>query len=330
MSADYDQMVGIDVGASQHAACVVEDGRKRRSKFDANASAHRRFIDTLKPGGCRVVMEATGVYFLDLALDLVEAGIEVMVVNPRHAHHFAKALAKRSTTDPISAEVLAEYAQRMPFRAWTPPPYRWYEFRSIARQINRLNAQLTAAKCRLHALESTRRRPALVINDEKSAVRALQRRIERLIAGAQKILADDDQLARMADHITQAKGFKDRSAIAILGELLMLPRTLNAKQCACHAGLDVRLKQSGTSVEAKPRLSKVGNVYLRAPLYMPMLSAIQHDPLTKAHYERLVARGKTKKQALGALMRKYLTGFWAVVKNDEPFDSSKLFAHQNA
>lgn len=326
MSAEIEQLVGIDVGASFHQACVVEGNRKRQMKVTSSLSDHQRFISSLKPSRCRVVMEATGIYYLDLALDLVEAGIEVMVVNPKQAHHFAKALGKRSSTDPISAGVLADFAARMPFNAWTPPPVRWYEFRSIARQINRLNGDLVTAKNRLHALEASRRSSRLIINDEKNGIRALERRIERMLEAAREMMQSDAKLQRMADHMVVAKGFRETTVIAILGELLMLPRTMNARQCSCHAGLDVRLKKSGTSVEAKPRLSKAGNAYLRAPLFMPMLSAIQHDPLTKAHYERLQARGKTKRQAIGALMRKYLTGFWAVVKNDEPFDTQKLFS----
>lgn len=326
MSSNATQFVGIDVGSKTHQACVVNRGRRHNRQVKSAPADHQRFIKTLDPARCRVVMEATGIYHLDLALDLVEAGIEVMVVNPLHASRFADALGNHSSTDTISARVLAEFAERMPFKAWKPPSAQWLEFRSIARQINRLNRDLVKSRNRLHALEATGTGSRLVINDEKAGIRALERRIERLTGAALEAMAGDPELSRMRDHMLVAKGFRETSVVPILGELIMLPRTMNGKQCACHAGLDVRLKRSGTSVEAKPKLSKAGNPFLRAPLYMPMLSVIQHEPLAQAFYERLVGRGKTGKQALCALMRKYLTGFWAAIKNDQPFDISKLFA----
>lgn len=321
------QQVGLDIGAARHAVHLIE-GEKQRAMVVANTHQGRRqLIKRLKPGHCRVIMEATGIYYLDTAMDLVEAGVEVMVINPKRAHHFAKALGLNSSTDPISAKVLAKFATTMDFEAWSPPPPRWYEFRSIARQINRLTGEKVACQNRLHALKASRQSSRFLIDDEQQGIESLQDRIQRLLDAAQRLIAGDLFLARLRDHVTAATGFADRSAITILGELVMLPRTMNARQCASHAGLDVRIKQSGTSVNAKPRLSKAGNAYLRAALYMPVLTAVKHDPLAKAHYERLQTNGKTKLQAICALMRKYLTGIWHVVKNDEPFDSQKLFEH---
>ena len=84
--------------------------------------------------------------------------------------------------------------------------------------------------------------------------------------------------------------------------------------------------QSGTSVHKLPRLSKAGNAYLRSALYMPALSASAHDPRAHAFYLALQGRGKKKMQALGAIMRKYLTGLWACVRYNQDFDSTKLFS----
>jgi len=81
---------------------------------------------------------------------------------------------------------------------------------------------------------------------------------------------------------------------------------------------------------SKPgRLSKAGNAYLRSAFFMPALSAVRHDPNAKAFYEALQQRGKKIIQALCAVMRKYLTGVWACLKLDVPFDSSKLFSTEH-
>jgi transposase len=94
----------------------------------------------------------------------------------------------------------------------------------------------------------------------------------------------------------------------------------------CHAGLDVRIFQSGTSVDKAPRISRHGNKYLRRALFHPALVAGVHDPHARAFKERLIARGKKKMQANVAVMRKLLTAAWALVRNPAEYDGGKLFA----
>ncbi len=76
-------------------------------------------------------MEATGVYHLALALALEQAGLEVMVVNPRAIKDHARALQKRSKTDRVDARTILDFLQRMEFVAWVPPSREITEFRSI-------------------------------------------------------------------------------------------------------------------------------------------------------------------------------------------------------
>ena len=81
---------------------------------------------------------------------------------------------------------------------------------------------------------------------------------------------------------------------------------MTVRQWVAHAGLGPRHFESGTSVQKRPRISKAGNKYLRAALYMPAVVAVQHDPNVRAFYEKLLARGKTKMQANTAVMGKVL------------------------
>ena len=76
----------------------------------------------------------------------------------------------------------------------------------------------------------------------------------------------------------------------------------------------------------KVRISKAGNQHLRRALYMPALVAVRHDPHLRGFYEHLVARGKTKMQALVASMRKLLHAIFGMFKHDQPFDGSKVYA----
>ena len=95
-------------------------------------------------------------------------------------------------------------------------------------------------------------------------------------------------------------------------------------------GLDPREYTSGTSVHKKVRISKAGNKHLRRALYMPALVAVQHQDHVRAYYDHLLARGKTKMQALVATMRKLLHAIYGMFKHDQLFDGQKLYALTSA
>ena len=96
-------------------------------------------------------MEATGVYHLQLALMLVAAGVEVMVINPRVAKDFGRALAKRSKTDRVDAWTLLEYVRRMEFVAWEAPSAAVLELRELGRRLSELVQVGVDEKNRFHA-----------------------------------------------------------------------------------------------------------------------------------------------------------------------------------
>lgn len=284
-------LVAFDVGARKHAFAVAMGERCEHGELENTPEAVQRFLAARRAqcGRLRVLMEATGIYYLDLALLAVEAGAEVMVINPKAAHHFARAISQRSKTDALDARMLLTYLQRMPFRPWQPPNETVLALRQFGRHLGQLNEQRT-------------------VNQVLALVRA------------------DARLAAQFDALDSIIGIGPATALPLLGELLVLPQDMNSRACVCHAGLDVRLHQSGTSVAAAPRLSKHGNKYLRRALYMPALTAIRHDPHARAFRDRLIARGKKKMQAIAAVMRKLLTAAWALLRNPATYDGSKLFA----
>lgn len=326
--------VGVDIAAKSFDMVIRQSRQSSKAvRFDQSPNGHAQAIKRLKAlKPSLIVLEATGIYYLDLAVALYEAGLPVSVINPKSFRHFAELKLTGSKTDPVDAALLAEYADRMEPQLWTPPARERLALRDLGRQINRLTASRTQAKNRLHALQSTRTTLAVLIEDEEEGIALLDQRIERLKKAALELIANDDVLSRQFANICAAKGIGEASGIAILAELGVLPSDLKAPQVSRYAGLDVRLTQSGTSVNRPARLSKAGNAYLRAALFMPALSASRHDLRTRAFYEALVARGKKKIQAQCAVMRKMLTGVWACIQTDTPFDSAKLFSeeHSNA
>jgi transposase len=276
-------------------------------------------------GRVRIVLEATGIYSLDVALALQAAHHAVMVVNPRAARDFARALLQRTTTDKIAAATLREFAVRMPFVPWQPPAPEIRELRAVARRIAAVVTERAAEKNRLHALRATQDTPPVVVRDVEGNIRALTRRVAQLLRAAKTLIAAQPSLQRPYEQLRSIKGVGPASAVQLLGEVLVLPRDMSAKQWVAHAGLDPRWQQSGTSVQTVVRISKQGNSRLRAALFMPALVARRWQPNVAAFGDKLAARQKKPLQVLAAIMRKLLHTIHGMFRTNTLFQGEKFY-----
>jgi transposase len=323
------QFVGIDVSARQ-LSVRVEDGRGVAQQLDfPNTSAgHQQLIQHLSRKGntARVCLEWTGNYSLDLAFALHQApGLEVMVVNPKAAHNFAQAFLQRSKTDTLDAQILLEFAKRMPFQAWQPPSLNRLQLRTLARRIGALTQMKTQEKNRLHSTEFGQDLHRAIRRDLETHIRQLERQIQKLEEAAVDLIWSDPQLRKDLLHLTSIKGIARTSAIQILSELCVLPSDMTDRQWVAHAGIDPRHHESGTSVHKVTHISRTGNRHLRAALYMPALCAVQFDPNIRAYYQTLLQRGKQPLQALVAVMRKLLHSIHAMLRDGVDFEGQKFF-----
>ena len=319
---------GIDVSAVTLAVAVqLEDKRFEERLFDNTASGHKaliRWLHKLK-SRARVSLEATGNYSLDLALALDGAdGIEVAVLNPKMVHRFAQTL-RRTKTDSADAQVLAEYSARMPFVPWCAPGLSGLELRAISRYIQSLVVEHARQNNRLHAAESSTSTPRCVVNDIKRSMASLKLRIVRLRGEALELVRSDEAMQERFELLIGMPGIAAISALALLGELVLLSPEMSVRQWVAHSGLDPAHRESGTSVHKPSRISRAGNRHLRRALYMPALVAVRRDPHLKAFYETLLSRHKAKLQALIAVARKLLHAIYGIFKSRTPYDGSKLF-----
>jgi len=257
---------------------------------------------------------------------LEAAGVALMVANPRAVRHFAQAMMKRSKTDRLDARVLTEYAARLPFQPWCPPSRAALQLLAVARRLEDLTEMHAAEKNRLHAASVSAALPSILRRDVQRSLQTLERAAQRLTRAAQEFIAADPRLAERYQLLLSIPGIGPTSALHVLAELLLLGPNLDARQWVAYAGLDPRQYSSGSSVHKKARISKAGNKHLRRALYMPALVASQHDPHLGGFYQRLLQRGKTKLQALVAVMRKLLHAIFGIFKHHQPYDGAKLFA----
>src|SRR3954454_17330525 len=158
-SAAYQLYVGIDVAAETFVAAWLAPGGKATAPFTREqspagfAALQRRLQGpTSPPAATLVVLEATGNYWVALAVTLHEAGHRVAVVNPRQAHHFAKAQLRRAKTDALDARDLAQLGAALQPAPWTPPPAVYQEVRQRLVARDGFLAMRTQARHQRHAL----------------------------------------------------------------------------------------------------------------------------------------------------------------------------------
>lgn len=259
------------------------------------------------------VMEATGVYHELAAQALFEAGVTVSIVNSAQVKDFARGLAVRTKTDGVDSAVLARFGALLKPQAWQPPP---------PPEVRELQALLA-------------RREALAQD-----LRREQNRREKAFADAIAFL--EKELAQLQqdinDHINRHPGLKDNLALltsipavgpqvgAYLLAILQGHTFQSAEQVAAYLGLVPVERQSGTSLLGRARLSKAGPARIRAVLYMAAVVAIRYNSHIKALYERLLERGKAKKAALGAAMRKLVHLCFGVIKTRQPYHADYAFS----
>ena len=322
--------VGIDVSCKELVVVISVKGKARKAKtFENTPAGHKSIIRILSKlkGEVRVCIEATGIYHFDLAVALSRSEeIEVMVINPKVAHNFAKALMKRSKTDAIDAEILAIYCEKMTFKEWKRPSDEYITLRAIARRIAALTKLKAQTKNQLHALISTEETPQLVIDQTRELIKILNEQIKAHRDAGLKLIQQYCELNQAFQLIISIKGIATASAIQLLAELMILPQDMTARQWVAFAGLDPRHYESGTSVAKKPRISKAGNKYIRQALYMPALVASNHEPHIRGYYTHMIDdNGLKPMQALCAIMRKLLHAIHGMSKTSKSFDGERFY-----
>jgi transposase len=324
--------IGVDIDSKYLVAKTCRAGALQAlAQFDNTDSGHRKFIRWAARAGesARVCCESTGVYGQQFALALHRAPrIEVMVVNPKAIRKFAEALLTRGKTDVIDAEVILEYLQRMPFKAWQPPSEEVLEIQALSRRLLQLTVERTRERNHLHAAVRRGSVGEAIAQDIAAHLHELEQRIKALRAAALCLIRSVPLLQHCYERLISAAGIGPASAIKLIGELMMLPADMQAPQWVAHAGLDPRPHESGSTHKPR-RISKAGNLYLREALYMPALVAIKHDPNVNAFYTKLISAGKKPLQAIVAVMRKLLQALWGMLKTDQDWIGQKFYRLQS-
>ncbi len=302
--------LGIDVAKAKLDCCLLLDpeSTKRKSKVVANTKAG--FVTLLQwLGGKGVslpqlhaVMEGTGVYHEQAALALADAGVTVSIVNPAQIRDFGRGLAVRTKTDGVDSFVLARYGALLKPAAWQPPAPESRVLRALLARREAVAQDLQRELNRLEKADATET-PVLIRQSIDGSIAFLRKQLAQLQENIDHHIDSHPNLRCDMDLLTSIPAVGPQTASNLLA-IVHLHRFDSAEQLAAYLGLVPVERQSGSSLLGRARLSKAGPPKIRAVLYMAAIVATKYNPHVKAVYDRLLARGKAKKAALGAAMRK--------------------------
>jgi transposase len=275
-------------------------------------------------GPVHLCLEPTNRYHLALVQALHGAPqVTLSVVNARAARDFARALMVRGKTDRVDARMLARFARRLSPPPFAPPREIAVQLRSITRRIAAL-VELGSKEANRLSIARRSHDPAVVLKSLTSVRDQYQRQIAALETAALTLIKHDPVLQQRFKQLLSVKGIGQRSGLQILGELAVLPDGMGKRQWVAMAGLDPRPQESGTSIHPPRRISRLGNTNLRRALFMPVLVAAYRSGPAAVFYQRLLAKGKRRMQALVALMRKTLCAIWGMFQSDQLFDPARF------
>jgi transposase len=273
-------------------------------------------------------MEATGVYGEQLVHFLhdnnYEGRIIPYVLNPAAVRSYSKACMEANKNDPTDARVIASFLSvaiaRGQVSPWQAPSEEERTLRALSRRREELVHLLTSEKNRLEKLSN-------MAFPSEEVVKSVEEHIQYLKAAITNIAEDIDDhistypmLKRNAEFLRSIPGIGEVSTATVLGEAGDISKFEGIKQFTSFVGIAPMEYTSGSSVNKRSRISRRGNTRIRHCLYMATMIAVRINPVLREFYKRLLERGKSKKVALVASMRKLLHLIWGVLKNQRMFE----------
>ena len=306
--------VGIDVSQQWlDLAIRPADGPAQRVDNDtAGIDALVSQLEALAP--TRIVLEATGGLERPLVAELAAAGLPMVVVNPRQVRDFARATGRLAKTDALDAAVLAHFAEAVPLQLRPLPDAETQHLRELLARRRQLVAMLVAEGQRCRAAT-----PTLRAGIEAHIAWLTQER-ERIEDELQASIQDSPHLRAQDQLLQSVPGVGPQISRILLAQLPELGH-IDRRQVAALVGVAPFNRDSG---QWRGRRSIWGGrATVRAALYMGTLVATRHNPVISDYYQRLLDRGKPKKVALTACMRKLLVILNAILKSNTPWQAAQ-------
>lgn len=306
--------VGIDICKDSFdvAMPLLDKEGYQHLKFNNTAAGFKKFCRQLTLQS-HCVMEASGVYYLPLAIYLHQAGMPVSVVNPLIIKRFSQMRLMRAKTDKKDAAIIAEYGKVEKPAAWKPRAEHMLQMQQLQVLQDSFTGQLTRLKNQQESFSSSG-------IENKIAKKIISKEIAHL---KQQLVLVEQELISITQRFHQdlfarlqtIKGIGKRAAMTLILISDGFTRFENSKQLCAYVGLSPRIFESGTSVKGKAKICKMGMARMRKLLYLCAMRARSCNKACKEMFERLKERGKNGKLALIAIANKLLRQAFAIGKS---------------
>ena len=310
--AQKTRFVGLDVAKSKVDACIRSEGLRMSAASTPEGEAELvAWVRANRVG--RAVMEASGGYERGWAEALRAAGVEVRIVDPKRVRHFAKAAGRLAKNDPIDADTIARFAEAFPGDSVQPHDPA---LEVLARLVQALGMALKDVEERIKQ-QREHRPPAIVVQALAAVAKCPVGRT-----------AQARGLDRFQDQGESAFGILPSSSTACRGSPINpspasspSPPKSGASAPAASALLGAAPYDDDSGQRKGVRSIRGGRRKLRDLLYVPVMgAATRHNPVLKAYYQRLRARGKEAKVALIACMRKLIVILNTMLARDQTWN----------
>ena len=254
--------IGIDIAKASFTVHIKDHHKpKKATKLDNSPEGFHALHEMIDFGEERVViaMEATGIYFCELAHWAFEQGLDVFVINPAKIRHHAKSMPGiGNKTDLLDAWLIADYAFKNleVLKKWAPRPGFWSQARALSRRREELVAMKVQASNRKG---STSHRDPVVLESHQRTLDFINKELETLEEEFRAVLKNSEGLTRQIEHLKQIPGVGEQTARLMSVELGDLGEYEQGKDLTACVGLGVQKEESGTSVRKGNRIARNGN-----------------------------------------------------------------------
>jgi transposase len=315
MSKDINYF-GIDISAK---VFDVMDSNNKYYQFSNDTKGFKQFLKLLdKTSHC--VMESTGYYHHQLAYYLLEHSIRVSVENPVSIKRFIQMNLSRIKTDKSDAKMICLYAQSRVLRVWKGNSKNQIECRQIASLLELYTKKTSAIKNKIKGEKALGNPSKIVVKSLKNNLKHLQKEIALLEDKLLEIVKLDYQ--ELLTKLETIPGLGRKTSIILIILTNGFEKFNKASELCSFAGLTPIIRQSGSSIRGRARISKMGSRRLRNLLFMCSFSAFKHNKACKEIHQRITNKGKCKKVALIAVCNKLLKQAFAIAKSGLPYDEN--------
>jgi transposase len=310
------EIYGVDISKNVFDVYSITSGH---TQFKNDAKGFRALVKFLQKDSL-VVMEATGYYHYRLAQYLYINSVLVSVVNPLCIKRFIQMKLSKVKTDKSDAKAICDYGQMNAVPLYTALTDVQSECLQLFRLLDNYLKKRTAAKNKLHGEETLGVPSKFVYRSLKRDLKHLNKEVTGIENRLLELVKQEQQ--HQLTLLKSIPGMGVKTALFLIVVTDGFSKFESASQLCSYVGITPTIRESGSSVRGRSRISKVGNKKLRNLLFLCSFSACKHNKGCREIYERIVNKGKSKKLALIAVSNKLLKQAFAIAKSGLPYNEN--------